>query len=220
MKQFKDSNVTPPEGWRYVDPDTGFKFRRRYDSLKSLVAHVASYREHNELLKIPKLERVIQDWLCNQPHMERYCREVSVTDRTLMQYLRGAKAVAKIWIRGERALEPVEVAEARAALCLKCRHNKRSSEDSKLRHYTDEYAQEIVGERVTSVDDKLFSCEICSCTLRPKVHISQKIVEESLSSHERRVLSMGLWDVYGRLFDCWQVKPVSVVDGGDLKKNG
>ena len=219
MKQLSKPEITPPGGWRYIDPDTNFKFRRLYRSLDDLVKHVASYREHNKLPKIPKLEMVIQDWLCSQPNMERYCKGVRVIDRTLSQYLRGARAAVKVWLQGDRAFEIEEVAETRAAMCLECRHNKKNDKDSKLHRYTDEYVQDIVGERKTSVDDKLFSCEICSCSLRPKVHISQKIVQESLSNKERKLLEMGLWNVKGDLFDCWQIKPVLIVyEGG--KKDG
>lgn len=214
MKQLSEPQVTPPGGWRYVDPDTGFKFRRLYRTLDELVKHVARYRAHNGLSRIPKLRMVIEAWLCEQPGMEGRCREVSVVDRTLSQYLRGAKAAAQVWLQGDRAFVPTIVAETRAAMCVECRHNKRSNKDSALRHYTDEYVQEIVGERKTSVDDKLFSCEICSCPLRPKVHISQQIVQNSLSKTERRLLSMGLWNIKGELFDCWQVKPVLVLHEG------
>jgi len=214
MKLLLDTKKTPPNGWRYVDPDTGFKFRKRYNSLEELVEHVQNYRDHNGFAKIPKLTFVIQDWLCSQPNMEKFCQEVSVKDRSLSQYLRGAKAAAKVFLGGDKAFVSEEEAEARASLCAKCRHNKRNSSDSKLRHYTDEYVQDIVGDRKTSVDAKLFSCEICSCALRPKVHISQEIVEDSLSVNERRALEMGIWDVYGKLFDCWQVKRALVTYKG------
>jgi hypothetical protein len=215
MKQLSNSNLAPPGGWRYVDPDTGFKFRRLYRSLEELTNHVMSYREHNNLSKIPHLSAVIEDWLCAQPNMEKYCREAPVASRSLAQYLQGAKSAARILMQGDRAFVAEEIAEARAKLCVLCRHNKNNEKDSRLERYTNTYVEGIVGDRITSVDDKLFSCEICSCALRPKVHISQKIVEDSLSQKERKLLSMGLWNVQGKLFDCWQVKPVLAVIGGD-----
>jgi len=208
MKQLRTLKRVPPGGWRYVDPDTGFKFKKRYNSFADLVKHVESYRNHNKLPKIPKLEMVIQSWLAEQPNMARYVHDVSVKDRSLLQYLSGAKAAVKMLWEGERAFELQVIAEKRAQMCLRCRHNKPNKSDSDLRRYTDEYVQDIVGQRKTPFDDKLFTCEICSCALRPKVHIVQKIVEESLTRSEKRALRMGLWDIEGKLFDCWQVKPV------------
>lgn len=211
MKQLLQANFAPPGGWRFVDPDTGFKFKKRYRSLEELVAHVTSYRKQNGLSEIPKLSFVIEDWLCAQPNMAGRCKEVKIPSRTFAQYVKGAKSAAKMLIQGNDAFVDDEVAEARAALCVKCRHNKKNEQHSKLERYTDKYVKDIVGEKTTSVDEQLFSCEVCTCPLRPKVHISQKIIEESLSKKERRLLSMGLWDINGKIFDCWQVKPVLTV---------
>lgn len=206
MKRLKSRYVTPPGGWRYVDPDTGFLFNEQiYPSFHALLAHISRYREQNHLPEISKVE--VEDWLCCQPNMERHCREYS--SRSVLQYARGAKAAAKVRLGGEEVFTSQQVAELRAWLCTECPHNKVDPYASKFKQYSDGYIKSLVGQRRTLLDDKLFSCGVCSCLLRSKVHINQNIVSSSLSRREARILSKPITSVRdGKLFYCWQTHPV------------
>jgi len=206
VKELKQKNKAPPGGWRYTDPDTGFRFKRRYARFSELEDHVRRYRLLNDLPSIPSLSLVIQDWLCSQSNMESYCRGIEVVSRTLKQYLKGAQASAKMIAAGEKAYVPQQVAEARAEVCVSCRYNKKSDKHSRLQRYTDKYVKSMVGDRRTSFDEKLHSCDICSCPLRPKVHVSQRIIEESLTRGERKIFKVPLLALDGKTkFICWQI---------------
>ncbi len=210
MNRLKSKLIRPPGGWRYVDPDTNFAFDSKdYDSLSSLLTHISAYRVENKL-EVPKdLRFQVENWLCGQPDMKRYCFDVPPLKRTASQYIRGAKAAAKMLSRGKAALVEQDVAEKRAKTCLNCPYNKLSEDDSKARLYTDKMVHRLIGSpRKTPSDDKLFSCEICSCNLRAKVHISQKIVEDSLSDEEVARLPCGTPGLNGEPLYCWQIKPV------------
>lgn len=207
MKILKSTDISPPGGWRYKDPDTGFDYNQAYSSFSDLAAHVVRYRAQNKLDPIPDLPNILSQWLCAQPNMERYCKNV-FTKRTVGQYVRGLGAAAKMAGASKKIYAPQEVAEKRAAICVNCEYNKPSEDDSKARHYTDEYVQKIVGNRRTALDGKLFSCEICTCPLRSKVHISQKIVEESVTVSERYKLPSGLPGLDGDPIYCWQINPI------------
>ena len=212
MKRIIDLHLAPPGGWRFIDPDTKYQFNEKYRSFDDLVSHVQAYREQNRLSKLEKIRVIIEDWLCKQPDMERYCKEFEAIKRSRRQYIKGAKAAAKVLTGGDQAFVPIQEAEKRAAVCIRCPYNMLDKEDSRLKRYSNKYIQDIVGERKTSLDAKLFSCEICSCPLRPKVHISQKIVEESLTKEERRKFPMGLWGLDNRPLYCWQLKSVGEPD--------
>jgi len=173
------------------------------------VDHVKRYRLHNELPPIPSLPTVIEDWLCNQPNMRMHSKEVKIVNRTLRQYLKGAEALAKAIAAGDKAYVPQQVAEARAEYCVKCVFNKKSGRHGRLERYTDKYVQSMVGDRKTSLDGGLFSCEVCSCPLRPKVHVSQKIVEESLTHKEKGIFKTPMFSTDGKKFYCWQFKSVT-----------
>lgn len=210
MKRLKNRKKTPPRGWRFVDPDTGFRFRRRYQSLEELEEHVKRYRRMNNLEPIPHLPEVIQNWLCSHPGMAAHCVETTVKSRTLRQYLEGAKAAAKVYLQGVNAFVSQEVAESRAEMCSNCKFNKKNEHDNRAQKYTDKYVESLVGDRETGFDENLFSCSVCSCPLRPKVHFDQKIIEDALTREEKEVLAIPIRGFDGKKFKCWQVKPVKV----------
>lgn len=206
MRKLINPDIAPPGGWRYIDPDTGFEFSRRYSSLYELIEHVRIYREQNHLEPLNNISFYVQDWLCKQPNVKRYCNMNHA--RTASQYIRGAKAAVKTAFRGEAAYEPQKIAEKRAEICVNCPHNKTNPRHSRLLKYSDRAIKEIVGNRKTSFDDKLFSCEVCSCPLRSKVHIAQNIIEESLSIKERRELESNFLGLDGNSIFCWQLHPI------------
>ena len=210
MKQLKTKLRVPPGGWRYVDPDTGFEYDRPYRSFADLVDHVRRYRSFNGLPRLHQLRFLVEDWLCSQPDMDSYCREFR-PPRSLEQFISGARAAVKVILKGDESYTSQDIAEARAEICVKCRHNKFSKVQSRLEYYTNKYIKAVVGDRNTSLDEKLFTCEVCTCPLRPKVHISQAIIEESLTKRERRLLAMGVLDVEGNKMECWQVHPIDSI---------
>jgi len=211
LKQLRQKNRAPVGGWRYTDPDTGYAFNERYSGLTELTGRVKQYRLFNELEPIPNLSLVIEDWLCGQPKMGAHCRDAKVVSRTLRQYLKGAQASAKMLAAGEKAYVSQQVADARAEVCVGCRFNKKIDKHSRLQRYTDKYVRSMVGDRKTSFDDKLYSCEVCSCPLRAKVHVSQKITQESLTLKERKILNIPLLGFDGKTkFYCWQMKSVKL----------
>ena len=216
IKGLRVSNIAPPGGWRYEDPDTGFKYSQRYRGMGELLRHVKTYRAQNKLQPIPHLRDVVEHWLCQQPNMERYCRSKHMK-RTARQYYSGAKAyVSALVDEDDSHLATREEAEARAAICANCPHNEAPEEKSKLAELADVKIQGLVGERTTSLDRELFMCSICSCPLRAKVHFAQDFVEDFMEDRTRYLVPSGLPGKDGQPLYCWQVHPVRVNDG---KKN-
>ena len=205
----KSLNVTPPGGWRYIDPDTRYQYNRRYASFEALLAHIRRYRAHNRLRPIPRLRFTVQEWLCCQSKMERFCREIHER-RTIKQYFKGAVAAAKMLLGDIDPLVEQEIADKRAQICIRCKFNEIPTERTLLEELTDQKIQEVVGDKSTSYDRNLYMCSICSCPLRAKVHIIQEIVEEALSDEEKYRMPSGMPGVDGNPVYCWQTNPVEI----------
>lgn len=205
MRKLINDHKAPPGGWRFEDPDTGFRFDglngSHYVNFTELLSHIRRYREHNSLEPIPALRIVVQNWLCEQPNMVGWCKDYVAqrSKRTLKHYVKGAKALFKAVLAEDDGLASQITAEARARVCLSCPYNLPNLEDTLLGKYTDMAVAEYVGERTVESVEDLFSCQLCTCPLRSKVHFSQKIIEESLTKEEKDALP----DY------CWQKKPIS-----------
>ena len=211
MLKLLDEKLTPPGGWRFIDPETGYDFpglKERYASLDALVEHVDRFRAQNGLDPLPDTRSIVIHYMCTQANVAHRCTEVP-TPRTISQYIAGFRAALKMITRHKsRAYVLPFVAEKRAAICVRCPFNKVNNEHHALGKYADKTVRAIVGDRTTSKDGQLFSCSICTCPLRSKVHVAQDIVESSLSPGERARLPQGLPGLDGQPIYCWQVRPV------------
>lgn len=207
MRQLKDPNLTPPGGWRFIDPNTGYEFSRNYRNLHQLLLHVKQYRALNKLDPIPELRHAVEHYICNRPGTAGACRDY-IPKRTVARYLRGGVALAETTARritGRKAFESQDIADKRAAVCIRCPNNIPNPEHS----YADDVAARVVGARKTAVDNKLFSCGICTCPLRSKVHLLQSTATRSLTDEERALLPAGLPGLDSQPLYCWLTHPVS-----------
>lgn len=208
MKKLLDEKITPPGGWRFVDPESGFRFKDY--SLDELVTHVDEYRAQNKMDPLPDTRAIVMHYICSQKKSGERCVAVRAMTRSLSQYLSGMNAALKMVLRRpSRGFVLQNTAEARAAICVRCPYNKINQNHKSLGNYADRAVQAIVGARTTPFDGRLFSCSICTCPLRSKVHVAQDIVESSLSQRERVRLPNGLPGLDGELLYCWQIKPVA-----------
>lgn len=208
MKKLLDEKTTPPGGWRFIDPETGYNFHRSYSTLDQLVDHINSYRAENRLDPLPDTRAIVMHYICSKPRSAGRCVPVRY-GRSLSQYLAGLNAAIKMAVRPQnKGYVPAGVSEKRAETCVRCPYNKLNQNHSSLGHYSDRAVQALVGARTTSQDGKLFSCSICTCPLRSKVHVAQDIVEASLSAPERVRLPQGLPGLDNQPLYCWQIKPV------------
>ena len=205
MLKLLNENRAPVGGWRYVDPDSSFRYEKGYRSLEELLEHIRNYRAQNGLKPIPKLRMVVQDWLCHEVSMGRQCCPVQNVVRGLRHYLRGAKIYAQTVLRGQEFVSQ-EVAEQRAEICVCCPKNVINSHHDSMQEYTDRKIMELVGDKTTSNDDKLFTCEVCTCVLAAKVHFPKSLIAESLTKDEKTILESVTEDRDGAPMKCWQLE--------------
>lgn len=209
MKHLIDPRRAPVGGWRYVDPDTDYKYQQRYKNLDELCDHVKRYRAQNDLEPIHGLKPIIEAWICEQPGMRYQCAKVKEkVARNFRQYMSGAKAYLVAASKGDAAFEDKEWAEKRAEMCVKCPHNVFDTDDDLAKNYSNDFMREQVGDRSTSLDDNLHTCRVCSCILKHKVHYKHRIVSGSLTKKEKEDLPSRELNLEGERFTCWQLEDV------------
>lgn len=167
MLKLKLRNVTPPGGYRYVDPDTQYPFVAGF--LSDLVDKVKAHRRGNKLSIPADLSERIEDWMCrSMPD------GVCVSTDTNSSW-RGSKRLVEDTInrtvgafRHSRVVNE-QTANERAEICIACSHNVRTPGCSSCRG-VNRITKELAGGRWTKADSRLHSCERTGTLLRVMVH--------------------------------------------------
>lgn len=206
MLRLLNPDIGPVGGYRFIDPDTHFVYDKGYSNFEELEKHVSEYRKQNKLSKIEEFRSVWEHWICNEFGMESKCCGVSADiERSFEQYLSGAKAYVRRLLSKSNFVTK-EQAEARAAVCVDCDQNLANIGHRMSQMYTDRFMIHQTGGKRTSFDSKLFTCKICTCLLRSKVHYPSKEVAASLSDTEVGKLTRTPRSVStGHPLKCWQV---------------
>jgi len=205
MLRLKSPHIGPVGGIRFVDPDTKFEYNKEYKTVEELEAHVKEHRDQNKLPPIEDFRQVWENWICYEFEMDAKCCPVAEDiKRSFEQYAAGAKAYVRRLLSKEKFVKQ-DVAEKRAATCVDCNQNLANIGHRMSQFYTDRFMRHQVGNRFTSLDKQLYTCKICTCLIRSKVHYPSKEVAESLSdtevgrlTREPRSLSNG------QKLRCWQ----------------
>lgn len=212
MLQLINPKVGPVGGIRFVDPDTQFAYDRLYRNFEELEAHVTQHRDQNKLPPIEDFRRVWENWICNEPGMEGKCCPVSADiERSFEQYVAGAKAFVRRAFSKNKLASAID-AEKRAARCADCTQNLANIGHRMSQFYTDKFMLHQTGGKRTSLDSRLYTCKICTCLLRSKVHYPAKEVAASLSDTEVGRLSREPKSIStGQPLRCWQLDCVDEV---------
>lgn len=170
LKRFKAFEV--PYQYDFKDPDTGFQFKSH--NKDDLNRQIVSYRSQNGLDPIEGLALVLENYWCGQIQNAGKCQECPPDmTRGFTEYLAGGMVLLKAMLFKRFVTQ--EVAEKRAKHCTECRYNI-FPDKGPFMAWTDEVAVQCVGaKRKTSYDDKLGQCAVCTCVLKSKVYIDQKL---------------------------------------------
>lgn len=209
--------LTPVGGFRYVDPDNGFRFEREYSTFSDLEKHVQEYRSQNKLVTIENFREVWENWVCQEPNTEKICCPVSkVVARKFHHYVNAGKilvsaALKKVSARFVRQ----EIADARAKTCLNCRSNVYRIGHKHAGFYAERWASAQASGRSTQYGDRLFTCQVCTCILKAKVHYKSSDIKKSLSSLEIARLKTEPKSIDGKPLKCWQLEAVEKINRGE-----
>lgn len=179
-------DVTPPGGWTYTEPATGFTMSALV--LPHLRDQVLAHRKSNRALNLDLEEgwwERVQAEMCleNPSWMERYCdpnaappaperREIGVRD--LLIFFRAMRR----WVitHGMQTVDSEEQ-ERRAAICRKCPHNVTVKGCSGCQGVTRWLAEFMSRENAEREDPGLHNCGVCGCVLKLKTLLPRDVID-------------------------------------------
>lgn len=214
MLRLLNPGVNPVGGIHFVDPDTQFAYSKPYRNFEELEDHVKQHRDQNKLPPIESFREVWENWVCNEFGMEDKCCPVTADiERSFEQYVQGAKAYVRRLFSKEKFVKAAD-AEKRAALCIDCNQNLVNIGHRMSQFYTDRFMLHQTGGKRTSLDAKLYTCKVCTCLLRSKVHYPASEIAASITDTELGQLNRLPKSITtGRPIKCWQAQCVEETRG-------
>jgi hypothetical protein len=180
----------PPDGFRYVFPETGFLAHAwtYIDWVNVAAAHVQAnpdkFPQYREGFR--NLPLVMQDQLCktlppgwclyDDPARRRPSTTIYFSDVTA-----GLKTFAR-WIAGGCKYVEQSEANRRAVICTRCYLNVDVQGCAGCK----EAIKEVIGDKKTQHDGSLRSCAVCKCFLKAKVHFPM----DTLDTESKEVQEM------------------------------
>ena len=175
LPRIEDTMQSPPGGWRYEQPETGFVVQG-----SGFVDLCAKIRLHRASISTPAGDPAsdIHAWVCAKypdickiPPTSAEKTSFSVAD--VKAFL---DAVREIGIKkGGTAFVPQEEADRRAAICIQCPHNKKIPGCYGCESIG-KFVVLAIGNRASKWSDKLRQCAICGCSTEAKVHVSKEVI--------------------------------------------
>jgi|SRR5215469_10490523 len=167
----------PPDGYRYVDPVSGF-VSHAWD-YRTWVEVQTNHLRANEREVPPDLGESMQEQLCKTlppgwcMHDDPNRQRVSVAGLSWQDLAAGVKVFARWMASGMSYVEQKE-AERRALVCTRCYFNTHIDGCSGCQ----KLVAEVVTGRSTRFDYALFGCAVCKCVLKAKVHFPLEILDK------------------------------------------
>jgi len=168
FKKFKAFEA--PYRYNFKDPDTDMSFVS--SSREDLFKQIITYRQQNRLEPIEALPLVVENYWCSQPENIGKCQDNPDATRSFTAYLSGGMMLLKSLLFKRYA--PQEVADKRAEQCVSCEFNVFPDKGPFIK-WTDDLAIECVGQRKSKYHNELGQCGVCTCALRAKVFIDDKL---------------------------------------------
>ncbi len=197
--------TVPPGGFRYDQPlpDGAVKKFASMNLAWTLAEEIADFRKGNGLPRASAREAIddIEAATCQRLHDDpNWCRQdkKKALRPALSQKFAAAKRVAAgarvliEWLGSGSKPVPIEIAQKRANVCLKCEHNREGHSFLTLTGGTvraiaeQMQAKEQLKLRVEG-EERLHACGICLCPIKLKCHVPLDTIlahtaEETLNS--------------------------------------
>lgn len=199
-----DLATSPPGGFEWTEPSTGAKFKH-YDWI-AFSDQVREHRLGNNIPMSPSWQEELVDQLCKQNAVRwqgvcRRAKEGQVYRKldfgAAMSFGNLIRKWFKSWASGEPAFVPQEEAERRASICAGCPNNREITFScGACMNAVLAVIALIVGKRKTEYDIRLGACLICSCALKPAVHVPLDIQHAGLTEDIKEEFKQVPW--------CWK----------------
>lgn len=163
--------VWPVEATKTVVVSYGFK---------TLIEAVHKHLKANDIPLPVDLERSMNEHACAQ--FPENCQELDPdAERKVSLWMLAKKFFTAVISAATTGLVSQEEAELRASICAVCPHNKPQELNFCSGCHTAKFvrdAAEALSTRHTSYDNRLDTCELCSCSLKLKVFVPKEGMED------------------------------------------
>lgn len=192
LKKLKRYTECPPDGYRYVDPDTGHVTRK--EDQQSWVLAAIAHRKANNLEVPLNFSALMEDQLC-EVLPSGWC-EFDDNSRPRIDMRFGLRDVwnwaeAHIKLLGDNFV-PQEEAERRAKICSSCYMNMEGAGCAGCQRVAELFTTELA-KRKTQSDQYLKSCAVCKCYNRASVHFPLTILESHDTSEHQSMFPNFCW---------------------------
>lgn len=191
--EITNTQVTPPGGWNYKQPESGAVFKS-YD-YKSWKDAVLSHRKANGYpIPINFEQELINDACHQNPDwkgnsckniLNRNRRKVPLSFERAVAFL---KVLQSFVVDSKAQFVDQEEAERRASMCVGCPNNQETSFGcGACVAVVDGFISALLGKKSTTSDQKLGFCAICSCKNSISVHYPLEAQKHGLTEEMKQM---------------------------------
>lgn len=185
LKLVHHGGEVPPDGYRFVHPETGHKSASTDE--RAWLKDIKKYREDNGFPPIDEAD--VYDQFCKLlppgwcAYEDGSRPQWFVNTRLGVQdVLNGTKVLASFLLAGMPLVSP-ELAESRSVTCARCPFNVQISGCSPCVGLQS-LIEQIGGSIKTSADASLQSCAICKCSNRAQTRLPIELLKRGMTDDQ------------------------------------
>lgn len=183
MQRLIDQSTVPPDGYRYLQPETRITIRA--GDYWELFTQVGKHRKVNNIPLGPLWREEVEDQLC-KTLPPGFCKEIDPTrkatgvlTRIHWEDLQRGMGVMIDWASQGRPHVADDVAESRAAICSRCYYNVALASGCNACRGIVNLVYRAIGGARTSLDPLLKQCAVCKCSNQAQVHFPIEVLAEA-----------------------------------------
>tara|TARA_R100000808_G_scaffold15629_1_gene35981 strand:- start:8348 stop:8947 length:600 start_codon:yes stop_codon:yes gene_type:complete len=196
MQKWTTKNITPPDGWRYLVPDT--KVLVKGNHFGHLLAKVEEHMSANGIPVPLNLEEYVENYMCGL--FPDKCVEVEVKTQpdkakkmTVGDVLRFTAMIGADMMNGRKRVANEE-ANRRANVCASCPDNIDPDGCTGCnRGKMEKLVDALTGSIATPDDSRLKSCRHCGCINRAQVWFPLEILQKFTTKEVNQALPSNCW---------------------------
>jgi len=188
-----DKYTTPPNGWRYLQRESGKLIRGT--SFSNLLAAVREHRMANGYPMQMDMEQEVEEGVCEQS--PSICVEVEADliphKLTIANVLAFTMTLGESILKGSPRVDDVE-ANRRAVICSGCTDNVRAEGCGACNSKRiNSIVEKLTRSKPTDHDDKLATCRYCGCLNKAQVWFPLSILQNHIKPEIREALPAHCW---------------------------
>ena len=193
MLKLMDKSLTPPDGWRYRQRESGQLLRAT--SFPNLVVAVREHRQANSYPIQMDMEQEVDEGVCKEVPEACHEQPADLVPRRLSigNVLAFTMTLGESILKGNPRVKTDE-ANRRALICTGCNDNVNADGCGGCNNKTiNTIVEKLTRSEPTDYDDKLKTCRYCGCLNKAQVWFPLKILQNHIKPEIREALPAHCW---------------------------